>query len=308
MLQPLGRHEQVEQRRQAGAAGRGAARAASGTICGMDTTIPPRPDGAARLLVIGDSHGHAGMLSRACMLAAELEAGEIWSVGDFGVWPGRAGRGFLDSVEYDAAQAGVMVRVVPGNHDDYDQIDAALAETDDGWAHLRPHIAVARRGHVHRIHSTRIMCLSGAASIDGPGGLWGPWRGVGDGWWPQEVITDAEAGQACDNIDAAGGGVELMICHDLPDSAGVVGQADFLLGEQVRGRIRRVAEHGRVPLLVAGHWHRHIDRMVSGRREVVLSADVNPEQIQWAVIDIADYDPAPTLHLPAAWNARLTLS
>lgn len=274
----------------------------------MDTTIPIRPERSARLLVIGDSHGHAGMLGRACTLARQLGADEIWSVGDFGIWPGRTGRGFLDSVEYDAAQAGVQIRVVPGNHDDYDQIDAALAATDSGWAYLRDHIAVARRGHVHTIHQTSIMCLSGAASIDGPGGLWGPWRGPGDGWWPQERITDDEVDMACGNVDAAGGKVELMICHDLPSSQGVVGQADFLLGEETRGRIRRVAEHASVPLLLAGHWHRHIDRTVDGRREIVLSADINPEQIQWAVVDIGPEDPTPKVHLPGMWNAQLFLS
>jgi hypothetical protein len=274
----------------------------------METSVVARPEGVTRLLVIGDSHGHAGMLGRACTLASRLGATEIWSVGDFGVWPGRAGQGFLDLVECDAAAAGVLVRVVPGNHDDYDQIDAALAATDSGWAYLRDHIAVARRGHVHTIHQTRIMCLSGAASIDGPGGLWGPWRGPGDGWWPQERITDDEATQACANIDAAGGAVEMMVCHDLPSSRGVVGQADFGLGEEVRGRIRRVAEHGRVPLLLAGHWHRHLDRQVDGRREIVLSADVSPEQIQWAVVDIAADTPAPQVHLPAVWSPAQALS
>jgi hypothetical protein len=274
----------------------------------MDTTIPPRPQDAVRLLLIGDSHGHAGMLAHACARAVLLDAQEIWSVGDFGVWPGRAGRGFLDSVEYDAARAGVMVRVVPGNHDDYDQIDAALDATSDGWALLRPHIAVARRGHVHSINGTRIVCLSGAASIDGPGGLWGPWRGPGDGWWPQERITDAEVAVACANIDAAGGQAELMVCHDLPDSRGVVGQTDFPIGEEVRRRIRQVAEHARVPLLFAGHWHRHIDRTVGGRREIVLSADVTPEQVQWAVVDVAAERSAPQVHLPARWSAELALS
>lgn len=63
------------------------------------------------------------------------------------------------------------------------------------------------------------MCLPGAASIDC--------------WWPQEVITDDDVDVACANIDAAGGEVELMICHDLPSSRGVVGQADFGLGEEV---------------------------------------------------------------------------
>lgn len=273
----------------------------------MDTGIPARPEGATRLLVIGDSHGHAGMLQSACRAAAALGASEIWSVGDFGIWPGRAGRGFLDSVEYDARQADITVRVVPGNHDDYDQIDAALKTTTGGWAQLRPRIFVARRGHVHRIHRTRIMCLSGAASIDGPGGLWGPWRGPGDGWWPQERITEAEVEVACANIDAAGG-IDLMVCHDLPSSQGVVGQADFLLGEEIRDRIRRVAEHGQVPLLLAGHWHRHIDRTVEGRREIVLSADVKPEDIQWAVLDITEETQTPAVHLPSRWGADLALS
>lgn len=260
------------------------------------------------MLIIGDSHGHAGMLGRAIALAGRIGADEVWSVGDFGIWPGRNGRGFLDSAEYDAAHAGILVRVVPGNHDDYDQINEALARTHDGWAYLRPHVAVARRGHVHTIHQTRIMCLSGAASIDGPGGIWGQARGPGNGWWPEERITEEEAAQACANIDAAGGGVEMMVCHDIPDAEAVVGQADFPLGEEVRQRIRQVAEHGRTPLLLAGHWHRHLDRTVDGRREIILSADVRPDQAQWAVVDIMPDDPTPEVHLPDPWTPSDALS
>lgn len=279
-----------------------------GTIDSMN--LPPAlpPPQGVRLLVIGDSHGHAGMLGRACTLAARIGAEQVWSVGDFGVWPGRGGRGFLDSVEYDAAAADVMVRVVPGNHDDYDQIDAALESVKGGWAQLRPHISVARRGHVETIFDTRILCMSGAASIDGPDGLWGPWRGPGDGWWPQERVSETDVEVACANIDAAGGRIDLAICHDLPNSAGVIGQADFLLGEQIRDRIRRSVEHGRTPLLLAGHWHRHLDRMVGDRREIVLSADVNPTQVQWAVVDITAGQRTPAVHLPDPWREHHALS
>lgn len=278
----------------------------------MDRTyesIPPKDSDAFRMLVIGDSHGHSGMLAKASVLARKLGASEVWSVGDFGIWPGRSGQAFLDSTEYAASQNGVLVRVVPGNHDDYDQIDAALhAAGDSGWAHLRPNILVARRGHVHTICSTRIMCLSGAASIDGPGGLWGPWRGPGEGWWAQEIITEEEVETACRNIDVNGGAVELMICHDVPDAEGIIGQADFLLGEQVRGRIRTVAERGGAGTLIAGHWHRHVDRTVAGRREIILSADVNPEQTQWAVVDLAQGIPEPAVHIPAPWEWAMALS
>lgn len=270
--------------------------------------VPPVPSSATRLLVVGDSHGHAGMLSRACALAQVLGASQVWSVGDFGVWPGRAGRAFLDSVSYDARAADVEVRVVPGNHDDYDQVDAALSCSDGGWAELRPGVLVARRGYVHRIRDTRIMCLSGAASIDGPGGLWGPWRGPGDGWWPQERITESDVTLALENIDAAGGAVDMMVCHDLPSTRGVLGQKDFPLGEEVRERIRRVADYGCPSLLLAGHWHRHMDRDVDGRREVVLSADITPEQVQWAVVDLVSGDPEPRLHLPLVWDEGMALS
>ncbi len=268
--------------------------------------VPEVLPGVFRVLVIGDSHGHAGMVARACLVASRLGAREVWSVGDFGVWPGRSGRGFLDSVEYDAAACGVTVRVVPGNHDDYDQVDAALALSDGGWAALRPHVLVARRGHVHRVVSSRVMCLSGAASIDGPGGVWSLVRGPGDGWWPQERISEEDVEVACGNIDAAGG-IDMMVCHDVPDTVPMNGQRDFPLGEEVRARIRRVAEHGGVGLLLAGHWHRFVDRTVDGRRELVLSADINPEECQWVVVDFFPGVPVPVVHVPE-WDAGCTLS
>lgn len=274
-----------------------------------DAGVPEKVEGVTRLLFIGDSHGHAGMLSRSCAVARGIGASEVWSVGDFGVWPGVGGRYFLDAVDEAAEECGVTVRVVPGNHDDYDQIGSALAERgQDGWASLRPRVLVAERGTVHKVHRTRIMCLSGAASIDGPGGLWGPFRGPGDGWWPQEVISEDDVSAACRNIDECGGAVELMVCHDLPSSEGVVGQADFLLGEQVRDRIRRVAEHGAPNILLAGHWHRHIDRVVDGRREVVLSADMVPDQVQWAAVDVHPDHEDPTLHVPGPWMQSLALT
>lgn len=271
-------------------------------------TVPEAEAGRFRIMVIGDSHGHAGMLGRACATAVRIGASEIWSVGDFGIWPGRGGTGFLDTVEYDAKTAGITIRVVPGNHDDYDQIDRALAEEDGDWAAIRPHILIARRGAVHQVGAFRIMCLSGAASIDGPEGLWGLARWYGNGWWPQERITDDEVAYANSRIDQAGGSVEMMVCHDVPDTETVTGQRDFPAGEAVRGRIRQVAEHGAAPLLLAGHWHRHIDRQVGGRREIILSADVRPEEVQWLAVDINPDTGVSEVHIPEPWTERSALS
>lgn len=102
-------------------------------------------DGSTRVLMLGDSHGSISMVTAAIEQAAAADANIVVSVGDFGIWPERRGREFLDAVEAAAERRSIPVIVVPGNHDDWNQVDACPTD-DDGFKRLRPHVWVADRG------------------------------------------------------------------------------------------------------------------------------------------------------------------
>jgi hypothetical protein len=270
-------------------------------------SIAARPVGAQRIVVIGDSHGEASMVRRAIWLAAQLDARQVWSVGDFGIWPGAGGAAFLDQCEQAAASHDVEVRIVPGNHDDYDQIDAALAApAASGWGRLRPHVLAAARGHVETCNGVRILCFGGAASIDGPGGVWGQGRSYGYGWWPQERISPEDVERARTAVVAAGGQVEIAITHDVPLEVRMVPSSDFPLGDESRRRISETFSFARPSLHVAGHWHRFLDTTLGGTRTLVLSADLNPGEVQYAVLDL-HADRRVEVHLPQPWDVRHSL-
>ena len=271
-----------------------------------------------QVMLLGDSHGDQGFISRAYkqVVAADRDGTDISaviSVGDFGIWPGRSGTAFLDHVEYWAARTGVPMLVVPGNHDDYDQLDAAEPD-DDGWLRLRDHVRAAPRGLVFTLGAATFLACGGAASPDGPGGPFvqarGPYRGTRriydrqtnrvtlkevdqdlGGWWPQEIVTDADVAAcrtAIEQVHAAGGRIHVLVTHEAPAELNM-GGADFPAGQQVRDRIQQVLNAARPDLAVAGHWHCAKVATLTHDPDaygVVLSANTNPDHPQWLLYDL----------------------
>ena len=276
-----------------------------------------------QVLMLGDSHGNVSFMKRAFKQVvardgADVEA--VISVGDFGIWPGRSGQAFLDDAEMRAAKAEVPIIVVPGNHDDYDQLDA-LTPDADGWLPLREHITAAPRGHSFEIGGRTFLACGGAASPDGPGGIFPQVRGPGPalvrrydrrtgrmvqgeevrdrgGWWPQEIVTAADVRRCLATIDRLardGRQVDIMVTHDVPSEVVMEGPP-FARGVEVRDRLQQVLDAARPQLLFAGHWHRyqvHRLRHDPHTYAVVLSADVNPAAPQWALVDLDTLEVTP---------------
>jgi len=258
------------------------------------------------VLVIGDSHGTLPMVREALRLASQLKVGTVISVGDMGVWPGSGGKGFLDAIQHAAAARGVELLLVPGNHEDYDQIEAAPRDPE-GWRVLRPQLKAAWRGQVFNRAGVRFQAFGGAASIDGPdhpageeqlrGPLDHPQETRGTtgrvrrrpagwdlgGWWRQERITEQDVAAAV--AEGAGQGVEVLITHEAPTSTPLEGAfhkpVDWPTGNLQRARVQHVVEHVSPQVVLSGHWHRFIETRVEGRYQAVLSADVNPSSPQW---------------------------
>jgi Icc-related predicted phosphoesterase len=278
-------------------------------------------------LVIGDSHGSRPMLREALRLAEHLGIGTVVSVGDFGIWPGPSGKQFLDTVEQMAARRGVEVLVVPGNHDDYDQLDAADLD-EDGWLTLRPHVRAAPRGQTWTdTGGLTWQAMGGAASPDGPGGIFeqvrGPlprthveWRdgrfaetGHGPavdlaGWWPAERITDREIDTAIAAAD--GHRVDVLITHDAPAAVPGPAGAVFPAGDEQRRLLQRLLDATRPALNVHGHWHLHAHHHIADTEHVTLSADVNPDQPQWCLVGTVDSTPA--VRVPELWSTPVALT
>ena len=270
------------------------------------------------------------MVREALRAAHRLGADVVVSAGDFGVWPGASGKAFLDCVEGMAAARALDVIVVAGNHEDYDQIDAAPVDVD-GTSVLRPRVRVVPRGHTARWGRFAWRFLGGARSIDGPGGAWPQNRGPLDepelvpdqtgrpvmrpaghdlgGWWPQEAITDEDVTAAI-----AAGPADVLVTHEAPLCVHLTDQhkpTDPLVwpaGYRQREMVSEVRAAVQPALTVSGHWHQHAVAHDAVGVAAVLADDTTPGQVQWVVVDDDARAPGPLLRIPDDWRPDLALT
>lgn len=177
----------------------------------MDNLTASAVRGGSTIAVAGDWHGNTRWARRCLRHLARLGVREVFHLGDFGVWPGPSGRRYVAEVERALAAEDMVLFVTPGNHEDYDQIQA-VPPSDRGhdigavqW--MTDHLALLPRGHRFRRHGWSVVSLGGAPSIDFED------RVRGEDWWPAEMITP-------DEIDSvvADGSADIMLAHDAPDA------------------------------------------------------------------------------------------
>ena len=123
-----------------------------------------------KLGVAGDWHGNRAWALRCVAAFAAAGITEIYHLGDFGIWPGPRGRDYLTGVDSALRANGMTIFITPGNHEDYDQINA-VATTDRGgeigpiqWITQR--IAILPRGHRWTRAGWSFISLGGAPSVD----------------------------------------------------------------------------------------------------------------------------------------------
>jgi hypothetical protein len=165
-----------------------------------------------RFGIAGDWHGNRSWALRCIHAFADAGIGEIYQLGDFGIWPGPKGRSYLLDLDAALGAHDITMFVTPGNHEDYDQIDE-LPELDLGhdigavqW--ITNHIAVLPRGHRWLRDGWSFVSLGGAPSVD----RWSRREGIE--WWAAEAITDDDVARVVDD-----GPADLMLAHDAPDAA-----------------------------------------------------------------------------------------
>lgn len=224
-----------------------------------------------RVGVLGDVHADYGWMAFALWKMNLEGINKVLQVGDMGIGRTNYNAKFLDRTSKLAVRHGVTLYVVPGNHEDWDQINGLVGDNRTEWAELRPNIMVAPRGMRWTWGSSSFVALGGAPSVDRG------WRqehdeGVLDtkyhSWFPGEMITQEDV-----EYVVAGGYADVMVGHDAPQNvtqidgriahnplgfraADLVYAADgrFLYNEAFRGVNPLVILHG--------HYHFKVDEMI----------------------------------------------
>lgn len=246
----------------------------------LDRSMPD----PSRIVVAGDWHGSADWAVRVISEAAELLGGEdqklILHLGDFGIWPGRAGAGYVDTVHGMCLVHGISLWFIDGNHEDFTQIGE--------FRDIQP-ISWLPRGHRWTWHGRTWLACGGGVSLDRV------IRTEGRDWWPQEEISDGQEAAVI-----AGGRADVMVTHDCP--AGVRHSfppppswwalADLARNDAHRERLQQITDAVRPSHLMHGHLHRAYSRICDfGYGPVsVTGLDRDGEPGNYAVLDVRTMD------------------
>ncbi|WP_062384522.1 metallophosphoesterase family protein [Demequina iriomotensis] len=211
--------------------------------------------------LLGDIHGNARWARHAIEVFGARGIATVVQVGDLGV-----AHGGTEIEKWDRANKllrvhGMTMLVAPGNHEDYDHIDA-LEPRADGWIPFRDRILLAPRGHRSELGGRSVVWLGGAGSVDRHARRQrGEWQGRRKLWWEQEAISDADIERA-----VAGGHAEIMVTHEAPAPVPSIERAlggrtpfkahDREYAAHVRAALTRAVDAIRPAVLVHGHHHR----------------------------------------------------
>jgi hypothetical protein len=162
--------------------------------------------GETRVAVAGDWHGSTLWL-QTIIPAIHRTAPDIQTilhVGDFGIYPDRRGKGFLNAVDRSCLAVGIQrVLVTPGNHDHWPRLDQRFASRPGQPAQLSKTVWALPRGYRFDLADRSIMSFGGAASLDAAR------RRMSETWWPTEMPTDDDV-----SVAVAGGPVDILITHE----------------------------------------------------------------------------------------------
>ena len=208
-----------------------------------------------RILLVGDSHGDLEWMLAVLDFAHERGIKKIVQLGDFGFY-------FVPDSKEDALKRealsirlrshGQELYVVPGNHDNYDEIERRGALRGDQPVAMFERCIFFPRGYAWNWGGKRFLALGGAFSIDLDR------RTVGINWWDQETITMRDVELACEK-----GKVDILLSHDSPPNPLLDEYLNsFTLGYRLdtasrhnRKALEAVVEATRPSEVFHGHYH-----------------------------------------------------
>lgn len=207
-----------------------------------------------RILTVGDTHGVMRWLTGSVIPAArDQHCQEVMQVGDFGfVWSNDidTARRVLNEVSSHEIAAGLLLRFLPGNHENHpvlEQLAASAERTPEGHYRLAPRVYYTGRVARWTSGSHRLAAVGGATSID----RWDRIAGVS--WWPEEELTEAEvvAAQQLPPVD-------VLFSHDGPTGIPLPYLVPDLPSDIHRDRMARVGAALRPRLWLHGHYHARV--------------------------------------------------
>lgn len=227
--------------------------------------------------VCGDWHGNVRWAQYAIMTMGKLyNTNEnispiVYHVGDFGVWGGAEGSAYLLLVQQTLEEQGLTLRVILGNHENYDLLEDQLVKLDSGFNAIPDfsRIQFVDRAYVWTDENTdiRFGSVGGAGSVDVLT------RKQGESWWKQEEITrediDVFKNLVSENDIRY---VEVFLSHDAPAGIPVVkgGGAPWITPnvvnycEKQRVLLRDALDMCAPSLAIYGHWHQYSNNTLSG--------------------------------------------
>jgi hypothetical protein len=221
--------------------------------------------------ILGDTHMQTNWTLFALWKFNKEGITKVIQVGDFGIAQTMAGARFLDAVNAAAAQYGIELYVVPGNHEDWVWINRLTENDRQTWANLCPNIYLAPRGIRWEWDGVTFVALGGAPSVDRTWRLEDqefikdPKQHI---WFPDEMITWEDV-----EYVAAGGHADVMIGHDAPENVPTIearigrnpfgwNPADLLYAADGRRRYTEAFKAVAPDTLFHGHYHFKVDDMV----------------------------------------------
>ncbi len=205
----------------------------------------------AKILIAGDWHGNHVWAKKIIEVAEAEEIEKIIQVGDFGVWPGKSGEEYLDILSRALVKRSIKLYFVPGNHEDFNQIDQwnkELPKNEDGHIQIRPNLFYAGKVNAWMWEGKRFGSAGGAVSIDRS------WRVENKTWWPQEQLTALEVSAAMDL-----GPVDYLFSHDAPQDLPLTYLKKDDDSKAHRYSMTKIGLALRPKLWFHGHYHRHME-------------------------------------------------
>jgi Icc-related predicted phosphoesterase len=209
--------------------------------------------------VAGDWHGDTGWAVKAINAFADREIKLIVQLGDFGIWPGPNGVSYIEVIQRTLVKNKQTLYVVPGNHEDYAQIEK-IQYGIDGLQHLTQNIKFIPRGFRATLGNRTFVTLGGANSIDRE------WRQPNIDWWKEESITLGDVYRTVE-----GGKVDVMFAHDCPygvslplnhrDSGWTVEGLTY--AQESRMMLRAAVDMVQPKLFMHGHYHTYYDNLTT---------------------------------------------
>jgi len=222
---------------------------------------------------LGDLHGNLAA-GRYMLWTMHREGVTIvFQVGDFGIYTDNNGMKFASKMNEYAAALGIVLIVVPGNHENWRVINEMTGENRIELAKYRENIFVAPRGWRGEFGGMTFVALGGAPSVDRT------WRREYDAlskdkykankyWYHEEQITGADV-----DYTVAGGYADVMIGHDAPHGIDTIERnikgnphgfhiADILYAEEGRVLMTEAFRGVAPKFFFHGHYHFPVNEFI----------------------------------------------